>query len=77
VCGRRAGERRYSYSSTWSGVVVPFPGWGLTSAAFGATLSWVRLERDEEVGGVKRLFPVEVLWDSTGGAKGAGVYMYK
>jgi hypothetical protein len=36
------------------------------------TLSWARLERDVEgEGGVKSPFPMEVIWESAGGAEGA------
>jgi hypothetical protein len=43
-----------------------FPGWGLRIAAFGGTLSWVRIFSDEEEG-VKSLFPEVDWWESTGG----------
>ncbi len=43
-----------------------FPGWGLTSAAFGSTLSWVKIE-GVEVEGVKSLFPAEVCWKTADG----------
>jgi hypothetical protein len=43
-----------------------FPGWGLTSAAFGSTLSWVRIEEDEVEGARRSLFPAEVCWKRTG-----------
>jgi hypothetical protein len=55
-------EIQLQFDLEWCAFGSLVGGGGLTSAAFGATLSSVRVERD--------LFPVEVLWDSTGGAKG-------
>jgi hypothetical protein len=40
---------------------------GLASAAFGSTLSWVRIEEDEVEGARRSLFPAEVCWRRTGG----------
>jgi uncharacterized membrane-anchored protein len=40
---------------------------GLASAAFGSTLSWVRIEEDEVEGARRSLFPAEVCWKRTGG----------
>jgi hypothetical protein len=49
-----------------------FPGWGLTSAAFGATLRWVKADPEaKEMEGVKSLFPDGVRWDQAGGAEGS------
>jgi hypothetical protein len=54
-----------------------FPGWGLTSAAFGATLRWVKADPEakgievKEREGVKNLFPDVVRWDQAVGAEGS------